>query len=272
MKSKKWSIGFFVVAFCVTCNGGTGRKVFKYADVVKRLCTFDHLAEFPVEGERCGNITSFNRDSKYNARSGRYENWHANQDGDGYLRKEGSDIVAAEMEGPGVIWRIWSAKPREGHIRIFIDGHAEPVVNMPFLEFFNASSDHFPYPALVHTVARGFNCYVPIAFQKSCKIVFGEGWGKFFQFTYSTFPEGTIVPSFRGSFNENEKAVLGRANMILSDSGGYLNKKARGEKIQRNVSVSPGETVQVCLIEGAKAITSLHVKPLACEAPNSRRG
>jgi hypothetical protein len=261
MKLDKSRIGLLAAVLCAVCNGAAGQKILEYEDIVKRLYTFDHLAEFPAEGERSGNITSFNRDAKYNEQTGSYENWHANKDGDGYLRREGSDIVAAEMEGPGVIWRIWSAKPREGHIKIFIDDHAEPVLDMPFQEFFNASSDHFPYPALVHIIARGFNYYVPITFQKSCKITFGKGWGRFFQFTYSTFPEGTIVPSFRGSFNEVDKAVLKRANMILSNTGKALMKKSKGTKVEKNISVPPGETVEVWMLEGARAITSLHVKP-----------
>ena len=43
---------------------------------------------------------------------------------------------------------------------------------------------------------RGQNLYMPIPFQKSCKIVADKGWGSYYHFTYSTFPKGTKVPTF----------------------------------------------------------------------------
>lgn len=61
---------------------------------------------------------------------GLYEAWGANDDGTGYVRKEGEDIVALELDGPGVLWRIWSALPQAGHIRIEIDGRL--AVDQPF--------------------------------------------------------------------------------------------------------------------------------------------
>ena len=30
--------------------------------------------------------------------------------------------VMAEMEGPGCIWRIWSALAEQGHVKIYLDG------------------------------------------------------------------------------------------------------------------------------------------------------
>ena len=34
--------------------------------------------------------------------------WEANGDGDNFIRRKAT-VVMAEMEGPGCIWRIWSA-------------------------------------------------------------------------------------------------------------------------------------------------------------------
>ena len=39
--------------------------------------------------------------------------------------------------------------------------------------------------------ASGQNLYMPIPYQKSCKIVADEGWGAYYHFTYGTFPKGT---------------------------------------------------------------------------------
>ena len=82
--------------------------------VVGRLYDLERLAEPPAKGERSGNWSSWDRGARYNEKTGRYENWHANRDGGGFIRREGGDIVAAEMKGPGVIWRVWSALPKAG--------------------------------------------------------------------------------------------------------------------------------------------------------------
>ena len=76
----------------------------------------------PTLGEMSGNCSSFDRASRYDAESDRYIDWGANVDGSGVIRMEGADSVVAELEGPGVIWRIWSAMPREGHLQFYIDG------------------------------------------------------------------------------------------------------------------------------------------------------
>ena len=97
-------------------------------------------------------------------------------------------------------WRRLEALAKEGHIKIFIDGREQPVLDIPFKDYFNNESGMFAYPELVLTLSRGPNSFVPIPFQKSCRIVLEEGWGAYYHFTYSRLPEGTTVPSFRGEF------------------------------------------------------------------------
>src|SRR5688500_10081480 len=82
-----------------------------YADLVHRLYDLTHLAETPAPGEKSGSWTSADREAIYNARTGRYEKWWANGDGSGFIRREGDGaVVAAEIQGPGVIWRVWSCR------------------------------------------------------------------------------------------------------------------------------------------------------------------
>ena len=47
--------------------------------------------------------------------------------------------------------------------------------------------------------ARGWNCYVPIPYQKSCKIVADPDWGQYAQFTCTRFPEEMEIPAFIGA-------------------------------------------------------------------------
>jgi hypothetical protein len=74
-------------------------------------------------------MPSCDRASRYDAGKDLYLDWKANADGSGHIRREGDAIVAAELEGPGVIWRIWSAMPQRGAIQIYVDGAPQPVLN-----------------------------------------------------------------------------------------------------------------------------------------------
>ncbi|MCK4343800.1 MAG: hypothetical protein KAX05_00825 [Bacteroidales bacterium] len=61
------------------------------------------LAVLPQSGEKGQMWSSYDRKSIYNEETGSHENWGANTDGNHYIRKEGENIVMAEMEGPGGI-------------------------------------------------------------------------------------------------------------------------------------------------------------------------
>ena len=45
-----------------------------------------------------------------------------------------------KLEGPGVIWRIWSAMPKKGAVKFYVDGSETPVLEGPFIEMFNNCS------------------------------------------------------------------------------------------------------------------------------------
>ena len=116
---------------------------FTYVDLVKRLTDLEQLATLPAPGDQCAQWSSYDRASRYDAATGKYIGWDANGDGDGIIRKEGDKLVLAEMDGPGCIWRIWSAAPKEGHVRIYLDGASEPAVDLPFVGYFDHKNEPF---------------------------------------------------------------------------------------------------------------------------------
>src|SRR5512142_429179 len=87
-----------------------------YLDLIKRITDLERLAILPAPGEKCAQWSSYDRKSRYDEATGKYVGWDANGDGNGIIRKEGGQLVFAEMEGPGCIWRIWSAAPGDGHV------------------------------------------------------------------------------------------------------------------------------------------------------------
>jgi len=243
-----------------------------YVDLVGRLTDMEHLATLPAPGEKCVQWSSYDRRSKYDGASGKYIDWSANGDGDGIIRKEGDRQVFAEIEGPAVIWRIWSALANQGHVKVYLDGNEQSAVDLPFDGYFNCENEPFTRPALVHTTARGRNNYVPIPFQKSCKIV-GEGdWGRYYHFTYTTYPKGTILPTFKRNLSDDESQALDRANEILTRSGVNPVGRRQGEVTieAEPFTVGPGATATVAGLKGKRAITALMVHMDLPESPEDR--
>ena len=234
---------------------------FTYVDLVKRLTDLEQLAATPVPGEQCAQCSSYDRASRYDTATGKYVNWDANGDGDGIIRKEGDKLVLAEMEGPGCIFRTWSAAPKDGHVRIYLDGASEPAVDLPFVGYFDRKNAPFTRDALVHTVGMGWNNYTPIPYQKSCKVVADPGWGQYFQFTYRTFPKGTQVPTFKRDLAPAELAALDQANAVLSQGGFGVGTQPSSEKLwSKAVKAPAGKTTAVTRLKGPQAITGIRVK------------
>jgi hypothetical protein len=238
---------------CFTFSAFSAERL-NYIDLVKRLTDLEQAAVLPARGETCAQWSSYDRASRYDTASGTYVAWDANGDGDGYIRKEGEQLVLAEMTGPGCIWRIWSAAPKEGHVRIYLDGASEPQIDLPFMGYFDGKYAPFNRPALVHTVALGWNNYVPIPYAKSCKIVADPGWGQYFQFVYTTFPAGTEVPTFKRALSNEENAALDAADQLIAHAGPAPESPASAKP--QDLLIPPGGS-STLHFKGRRAITEI---------------
>ena len=260
-----------LMAFAACVALGVAEQTLIYVDLIKRLTDLQYLATLPAPGDQCAQWSSYDRASRYDSASGKYLNWDANGDGDGIIRKEGDKLVFAEMQGPGCIWRIWSAAPKDGHVRIYLDGASEPTVDLPFVGYFNCKNEPFTRSAIVNTVSMGWNNYTPIPYQKSCKIVADRGWGMYYHFGYETFPPGTRVPTFKRELTPAEAAALDQANGILTRCDYATDCKYPGqETVTRSVTVEPGKSVPFEDLKGPRAITGLRAKLDLPPAPADR--
>lgn len=258
-----YRISVFLLSFLALCLVPNAQcDELTYPELVSRMLDFEALSILPEQGESCAQWSSYDRRSQYDSQADRYIEWFANGDGDGFIREEDGMQVLAEMDGPGCIWRIWSAKADAGHVKVYLDGNPTPVIDRPFHDYFDPNSDLFPFPALVHTTAKGKNCYIPIPYQKSCKVVAETGWGKYFQFTYSTFPEDTTLPTFTGELSDSDRQALADADLFLGSNLGSTPQTQRsGEKtLKRTVVAAPGQSIKVFQLRGARAIVFLNVQ------------
>jgi hypothetical protein len=244
-----------------------------YPALVRRLYDLRALAEPPRPGECSGCFSSYDRRSRYNSASGQYEDWDANRDGSGYIRKEGEGIVVFEADGPGVIWRVWSALPEAGHIRIYIDGSDEATIDCPFHDFFSTFGDEMPplnFPDLAPTLSRGRNRFIPIPYNRQCKIVLDPGWGRYYHFTYTTFPDDVTLPSFNADISREAAIALATADRILSQRGGRAPDGPGSTSETVQVTVPARSTALVASIDGNRAITAMQVVPSLPPTPEDR--
>ncbi|MCX7426766.1 MAG: DUF2961 domain-containing protein [Planctomycetia bacterium] len=254
-----------LAAGLILLDAAPAQETLTYPDLVRRLTGLEHLAVLPAKGETCKQWSSWDRASKYDAAAGKYVAWDANGDGGHFIRREGDRVVMAEMEGPGCIFRTWSALAKSGRVKIYVDGQETPAVDMPFEHYFDGKHAPFDYPMLSYNLSdqgcKGFDLYYPIPYQKSCKIVAEPDWGQYYQFTYATFPKGTNVPTFSAAVAKENAAALAAVNDFLRDRQGTDPAAPReGQDTFRDtVRVASGDTASVLELTGARAITAIRV-------------
>jgi hypothetical protein len=230
-----------------------------YRNLVGRLTNLERLATPVIPGEKTFASTSHDRGGKYDPKTDTYGNWSANNDGGGCIRREGESQVMVELEGAGVLWRIWSALAKEGHIRIYIDGGEKPIIDKPFGDYFGDYEKD--YPGLAMTLSRGRNEFIPISFAKSCKIVVDKGWGAYFHCTHTIFPKDTQVEPFPG-FTPEVVALLKSASDIWKNRGTHpYPAAADASSGKKTLTIAPGAS-QTLARAGAGAVRVLKVKPL----------
>jgi hypothetical protein len=269
-------------AVCLTLHAPADSLT--YPDLVHRLTDLQHLATLPPEGEKTVLASSYDRKSQYDATADKYLNWGANDDGHGIIREEGDTVVLADIQGAGCIWRLWSAAPNKGHLRIYLDGSSTPAVDASFRDYFDPDKGPFHYPHLVYLqsgeTVPGSDNFVPIPFQHSCKIVGDKekpgdpdsGWGQYFQATYTLFAPGTQVPTFSLPLSDEYDAALKAADDKESRAGEDIFGPYAGEQTETTqVSAAPGQWSSGFAATGQAAITALKVKlDLPAEAEAQR--
>jgi hypothetical protein len=136
-------------------------------------------------------------------------------------------------------------------------------VDLAFGDYFSPLFEPFTFPALVYkTAANGFDNYVPIPYQKSCKIVGDKDWGNYYHFNYSTFPKGTVVPTFNRNLTPKDVAALRAADAKMSKGlGSDPAGTYAGEKTLRvAVALAAGKAVTVAQLKGVREIVGLKVR------------
>lgn len=130
-------------------------------------------------------------------------NWFANADAGQFLRNEEVsgriEHVMADLVGPGVVERVWSANPN-GVVRFYFDGETTPRLEANLADLLNGRFEPFGDP-YAYEASRGTNLYFPIPFAKSLKVTVDNSnddaaRSLYYHIGYRQYFPGTKVPTF----------------------------------------------------------------------------
>ncbi len=215
-------------------------------------------------------LPKFNSDTKIRQISS-YDTTGGNDDGFSgkysYLRKGNGNLVIAELKGPGVIQRIWTPTPTQDTIQFFFDNETEPRIDLKFIDLFSGSHYPFSRPVVGNEVG-GYYCYIPIPYQKSCKIVFKGELMQFIQIQYSEASEKKQITSFPRVYSEKEKLALAAAVKAWSSYGKEVidlapSLKESVKNQTATVLLKPGETTGIFEQNSGGRIVGIELIPQA---------
>lgn len=184
-----------------------------------------------------------------------------------YLRKENNNLVIADLKGAGVIHRIWTPTPTEDTIQFFFDGESKPRISMKFIDLFSGEVYPFINPIVGNEIG-GYYCYIPIPYQKSCKVVFKGKKLRFFQIQYKEYTTAHRGESFPVEFSDKEEKALAQAAKLWSSYGGdihqwYSANSAKVKVREKTVVLKPGETTNLFKEKKGGRVIGFELTPLA---------
>lgn len=222
--------------FALISTSLTAQNTYRWTDELELLKRVDKLPEYRTNSL----VEQF---SSYDRTGGNDDGFAGTYS---FLRKEGDKLVIAEMEGPGVINRIWTPTPTDNMLYFYFDGQKEPGLKIKFSDLFSGKVYPFLKPVCGNEIG-GFYCYIPITYKKSCKIVFDGPKLEFIQIQYRNLP-GKKVVTFDGDPSQQHKSLVEDVNKLWADitpevSSFTTGQSANVSTVEQSFTLKPGEEI-----------------------------
>ena len=231
-------------------------------------CVADDWSPGIQEVYRLDRLPAFKESVKVASISS-YDRTGGNNDGFGgqysFVRKEEGGLVLADLKGPGVIYRIWTPTPTDDMMEFYFDGENEPSIKVKFRELFLGEHPVFVRP-LVGYGAGGFYSYVPLPYEKSCKVFIRAERMRFYQINYATYPENTAIVSYPKQSRNEYQRHLEKARQFFGSSGMDVSSYAvppggHIERFSSKIQLKAGESADVFKIDRPGRIVGLRISP-----------
>ncbi len=251
---RKSSVLAVVFGLGVCAALGKPEKPLSYVDILHQLTDLDRLTQVQTDCH-AGLFSSWDRNSK--------TYWGANGDAGQYLRIEpNGEAVMMDIDGPGVIYRTWSANPM-GKIRLYLDGAETPNYEWNFPDLFDGKQPPFLKPLVYRrdNAQSASDCYLPIPFAKHIKISADKAHGQYYHFNYLLLPKESLVSSFRLPLTSAEQEALRAAVDAWSHPGRDPKPKLPGQQtISKKIILPPGKTAVLCDLRKSGVIRAVRAR------------
>jgi hypothetical protein len=183
-----------------------------------------------------------------------------------FIRKEGDGLVIADLKGPGCITRIHTPTPTDDPLEFYFDGESTPRLRLPFRQLFTGQTAPFLRP-LVNIAAGGCYSYVPILYQKSCKVVLRAPMLQFYDLNFVVYPDAAPVRTYNPEVTAADLRAIEAAGEVLnggrsSDLTAYNVPPGTRLKTHRFDGVlQPGKSVMLFETRRGGRIASLRLSP-----------
>ncbi len=231
---------------------------------ISELSRLDRLPLFR-DSISVGSVSSYDRTGgNDDGFSGKYS----------FVAKEEGGLVVADLKGPGVIYRIWTPTPSDDWFEFYFDGETTPRLRVKFRDLFTRSEPPFVAP-LTGFGAGGYYSYVPLPYEKSCKIVARAERVQFYQINYAQYPADKGIRSWTPETDAAGKVALQQACELFASAGKDLSASAAPldahcEVHASSVTLAPGATETVFTSEAGGRVVGLRIGPSAALANKAR--
>jgi D-arabinan exo alpha-(1,3)/(1,5)-arabinofuranosidase (non-reducing end) len=181
-------------------------------------------------------------DSTVSAQVSSYDTTGGNDDGFSghfsYLRKnKDGSLVLFDIWGGGVINRIWTPTPTADTLDFFIDDTLKPAFSAAYKDLFSGNKYPFTEP-LCGNQLGGYYCYMPIPFEKNCRIISRGRKEQFHQIQYRMYEKNARIKAFSLQPDTEEKEALDKIRSLWAKE-----KKSASDFYSGTMSVSSGEFI-----------------------------
>ena len=280
---------YVVLIVCIlasmSCTTFTSCSVNQSYDVtldtlLDEMLDRDAVTRYPVPEYRQAQVSSYDRRTVGPGQPG----WWANDDGAGYERIDTVDgrleKVLCDLQGAGAITRIWmTTKEKFGTLRIYFDGAKKAQIEIPAYDMarfpikipIGLSLTHTHYAEAMEGVG-GNTFFLPLPFEKACKITFEEPdinvkIPRYYHIGYRTYSEGVRVKTFSLAEAQSLMSKIGDVSRELMnpsdiDFAGEISKSEllnECESLSFKISNESGNKISRLVVKSDK-IESMHIK------------
>ncbi|CAN5523828.1 hypothetical protein BH11BAC5_BH11BAC5_01670 [soil metagenome] len=189
----------------------------------------------------------------YDAEVSTYDRTGMNNDGFNgtysFVRRNAdSTLVIFDQKGPGVINRFWTPTPTNDTLDFYIDDTPAPTFSICYMDLFSGKVFPFIAPLCANQLG-GYYCYLPIPFNKSCKIVLRAKTTRFHQIGYRLYNPKLLMKSFSIELDKSEQAALQQLKAIWNKPAVTVKDIYKSEtplnEIKKTITLQPGQTATI---------------------------